>query len=317
MELNVVYSSDNNYAQHVGVSMLSLFENNKEFNCITIYLVEDNISVENKNKLVSISETYNRKIKFINFNQYKNSVKLNIGNSISINAYARLFITTMLNTDIEKVIYLDSDSIINNSLSDLWSININEYYVAGVCDTVSDNAKLKISMNVNQQYINSGMLLVNLKKWREERVEEKFKNFIEYYDGNVFHHDQGVINGVLKDSFLILPPKYNAMTTYFTMKREEIMEYYKLKDYYNESELKEAISNPIFIHFTPGFVNRPWVKGSKHPLKYLYVQYLDVSPWKGSKLSNDTRNKGEKIVAFMFEKLPFKTANSLRNLIFK
>ena len=50
MNLCVVYSSDNNYAQHVGVSMVSLFENNSEFNNIIVYLIENDISLENKNK---------------------------------------------------------------------------------------------------------------------------------------------------------------------------------------------------------------------------------------------------------------------------
>ena len=84
MNLCVVYSSDNNYAQHVGVSMVSLFENNSEFNNIIVYLIENDISLENKNKLKLICQKYNRKIKFINFKEFSKKIKLNIGNSISI-----------------------------------------------------------------------------------------------------------------------------------------------------------------------------------------------------------------------------------------
>ncbi|QGQ47220.1 glycosyltransferase family 8 protein [Metabacillus sediminilitoris] len=317
MNLNVVYSSDNNYAQHVGVSMTSLFENNDDFNNIDVYLIENNISLENKNNLKLICKNYKRTIKFINFKEFSNKPKLNIGNSISISSYARLFLSSMLDDDINKVIYLDCDSIINSSLKDLWDLDLSKYFVAGVCDTVSDETKLKINMELYSPYLNAGMLLINLQKWREERVEEKFIKFIDSYKGQVFHHDQGTINGVLNNKFLILHPKYNSMSTYFSMSRKEIMQYYGLKDYYSEEELKEAINYPVFIHYTPAFVNRPWIKGCKHPLASLYKKYLGLTPWEETELIQDKRSIGEKTVAFLYNHLPFKMANGICNLIFK
>lgn len=317
MNLSVVYSSDNNYAQHVGVSMLSLFENNKEFKNINVYLIENNISIENKSKLEEICRKYYRAIRFIGFDEFSDKLNLNIGNAISLNSYARLFLASVIETNIDKIIYLDCDSIINNTLYDLWNLDINEYYVAGVCDTVSDNTKLRIKMDLHSPYLNAGMLLINLKKWREEGVERKFIEFIASNNGQVFHHDQGTINGVLKEKFLILHPKYNAMTTFFTMSKNEIIQYYGLKDYYSEVELLEAKKKPVFIHYTPAFVNRPWIKGCKHPLAARYHEYLEMSPWKGRRLEEDKRRVGEKFVALLYNNLPFSMAKGICNLIFK
>ncbi|MFS0822744.1 glycosyltransferase family 8 protein [Bacillus sp. 1P02SD] len=316
--MNVVYSTDDNYAQHVGVSLISLFENNLEFEQITVFLIENNITNINKKKLKSICIRYNRAIHFINFNIILNQLKLNINNSISINAYARLFLSSFIDSNINKILYLDCDSIINDSLSDLWKYNIKNYYVAGVADTVSDLTKFSINMSTENIYINSGVLLINLKKWRENNIEQKFIKFISDRQGNVFHHDQGVLNGTLKEKILVLPPKYNAMTIFFTMNRNEIFIYYGMKEYcYNVSELKEAKDKPVIIHFTPAFVNRPWIKGCKHPFNYLYQKYLKMSPWKETQLLKDQRKLGEKIVAFMFNYFPFKVANNITNFIFK
>ncbi|QNF26192.1 glycosyltransferase family 8 protein [Metabacillus elymi] len=317
MDLSVVYSSDNNYAQHVGVSMLSLFENNTKFNSITVYLIENNVSQDNKNKLKLICENYRRSIVFIGFKEISNKLQLNIENTISMSAYARLFLPSVIDEKIEKILYLDCDSVINSSLEDLWNTNICNYYVAGVKDTVSDETKQKVYMEINKPYINSGMLLINLKKWREDHIEKRFIEFINSYNGQVFHHDQGTINGVLHEKFLLLHPKYNAMTTFFTMTRDEIMQYYRLKDYYSEADINEAIINPIYIHYTPAFVNRPWIKGCKHPLVSLYKKYLDMTPWKGSSLFEDKRRNVEKMVAFLYNNFPFKLANSICNIIFK
>jgi lipopolysaccharide biosynthesis glycosyltransferase len=317
MDLNVVYASDNRYAQHVGVSMTSLFENNLDFKNINIYLIDNNISSENKNKLTWICKKYKRTIEFINFDYIGKKLKLNINNSISISSYSRLFLSTVLDESIEKVIYLDCDSIINGSLIELWKKDLSNYYVAGVCDSVSEDTKIKVNMDKDAPYINAGMLLINLKKWREHNIEEKFLEFIDSYKGQVFHHDQGTINGVLNEKIFILHPKYNAMTPFFTMKRREIVEYYGLTEFYSENELTEAIRNPIFVHFTPAFVNRPWIKGCKHPLSSLYKKYLDLTPWEGTKPFNDRRSKGEKTIAFLYNYLPFKVANSFCNQIFK
>ncbi|MDD9266531.1 glycosyltransferase family 8 protein [Paenibacillus sp. GCM10023248] len=317
MTLHVVYSSDNNYAQHVGVSMVSLFENNKEFDHIHVYLIQNAVSLDNKSKLEEVCKKYKRTITFIGFDEISAKLNLNIGNTISLNAYARLFLTSALENTIDKIIYFDCDSIINGSLHELWHTDISDHYVAGVCDTVSDNTKIKINMHIDRQYINSGMLLINLKKWREDEIERRFIEFISAHHGQVFHHDQGTINGVLNDKFVILHPKYNAMTTYFTMSRNEIIQYYGLRYYYSEAELVEAVNNPVFIHYTPAFVNRPWIKGCKHPLAARYHDYLKISPWKESELGEDKRKVGEKFVAYLYNHFPFPVARGICNLIFK
>lgn len=317
MNLNVVYSSDDNYAQHVGVSLLSLLQNNQHFNNINIFLIENNLSSYNKKKLNSVCKEYNKTIQYINFNVLLDRLKLNIDDSIAINSYARLFLASIIQEEMDKIIYLDCDSIINSSLSDLWNIDITEYFVAGVCDTVSNQTKLRIDMDKSDRYINAGMLLINLKKWREENIEKKFMEFIKKKNGNVFHHDQGTINGVLKDKVLYLHPKFNAMTPFFTMNRKEIMSYYELEDYYNEIEIDEAVKNPVFIHYTPAFVNRPWIEGCKHPLTSLYKSYLDMTPWKGTDLWKDRRGKVEKVIALLYTRLPFRIAHHIRNSIFK
>ena len=188
MNLSVVYSSDNNYAQHVGVSMISLFESNIEFNSIHVYLIENNISFDSKVNLKLICDKYNRIIKFIDFNKFSNKLQLNIGDSISVNSYARLFLSSIIDNSVDKIIYLDCDSIVNGSLCELWNKNISEYYVAGVSDTVSDNTKLQVNLDSNSPYINAGMLLINLKKWRDDDIEKNFIEFIDSYNGNVFHH---------------------------------------------------------------------------------------------------------------------------------
>lgn len=214
--MNVVYSSDDNYVQHAVTSIVSLAQNNKNFKTINIYLIENNISIEKRNQVENLIEKYEQlSLEWINFSKWLKRLKLNMQWDISISAYARLFISEMLDKNIDKILYLDCDIIVNQSVYDLWNMDIKEYYIGAVQDAVNDNTKNSVGIESGQPYYNSGVLLINLKKWREDNISEKFLQFIEKHHGKVVHHDQGVINGVLKSKIYKLPLKYNVMTIHY------------------------------------------------------------------------------------------------------
>lgn len=318
MKLVVVYSSDNNYSQHTGVSIVSLLDNNKHFDDIHIYVIDNEISKDNKEKLNNIIKCYKRKITFINFNEYKCMLKLNMQWDISISSYARLFISSMLPEEFDKVLYFDCDTVIVDKVDELWNTDMSEYYVAGVADTVSSTIKSAVGISTAENYINAGMLLINLKKWREDNIQDKFINFINSKNGSVTHHDQGVINGVLCKKSKILNPKFNLMTVYYTMKREDIISYYGIdNEFYSDEVIKESLKNPVYIHFTPGFTTRPWVKGCKHPKKQIYLDYLDKTPWKNSSLEKDKAKLRVKAINWIYRNLSLKKAQGICNVLMK
>jgi len=320
MDLQVAYSSDDNYAQHVGVSMLSLFENNKEFDDIVIYILENNISVDNKSKLSIIAKSYGRKITFTEISSLLDKISLNIGNSIAVSSYARLFLSSVVPSEVEKILYIDCDSVITNSLAELWKTDLSACYIAGVADTVSQYSEnfTEIGLQEVDMYINAGMILIDLNKWRINNAEQKFIDFIAQRNGKVRHHDQGTINGVLHNYCKIIHPQYNVMSVFFTMTKDQIIKYYNMNGYYySEEELREAIRMPVIIHYTPGFVGRPWVKDCKHPLKNMYIKYLQMTPWKDVPLQKDNRKPVEKGILFLYDNLSFNLAYRICKIAFK
>ena len=138
--MNVVYSSDDNYVQHAVTSIVSLAQNNKNFKKINIYLIENNISIEKRNQVENLIEKYEQlSLEWINFSKWLKKLKLNMQWDISISAYARLFISEMLDKNIDKILYLDCDIIVNQPVYDLWNMDIKEYYIGAVQDAVNDN----------------------------------------------------------------------------------------------------------------------------------------------------------------------------------
>ena len=126
------------------------------------------------------------------------------------------------------------------------------------------------------------VLLINLKKWREFKIGERCLGFIDEREGKVIHHDQGVLNGILSNSWYRLPLKYNVMTIHYMMSQFKIKKYYKDESsFYEKEEISLAKKCPIIVHFTPSFTNHPWECNCKHPLRAKYENTLSRTPWKG------------------------------------
>lgn len=313
MELHITFSSNNNYAPHLGVALLSLLETNKNFEQINIHILDNNISNENKEKLKEITSN---KANLFFYELSKLLLKLDetykIPKTISISAYARLFLTEVLDKRISKIIYADCDAIFMNSLEKLWSTDLSDFSIAGVLDHVGIENKLKIGLQKESPYINSGFLFINLEKWRLIHAQQKMLTFIKSQNGNVKHHDQGVINACFKNDIFILEPNYNVMTSFFDFKNiEEIECFYESINFYKQEQIDEAKNSPTFLHFTHSFSKRPWVKGSRHPLKVKYFEYLMKTPFKNNKLETDNRPLKIRILEEVYWLLGVKLYKSL------
>lgn len=311
--LHIALASDNNYSEFVAIVITSLFTTNKGFENISIHLLSNNIQPQAINRLDEIIKTNNGEFFVYDIRDIKTRLNIKVPNTIAISAYSRLFLAEIIPNNIDKILYIDCDTIINNDLYEMWSIPIENNLIGGVLDTLPNNdSKSAIGISNNEGYINSGVLLINLKKWREDKIQEKFINFLLKHNGNVHHHDQGIINAVCKNK-LILHPKYNLSSSYLSHP------YWLLKKtntpFYTQNEVMDAQNSPVIIHFTEGFYNRPWIANSKHPLAYIFEKYWKMSNWGEIIYRPDKRSKAVKILSWSFLNLPHWAYNMISNSI--
>lgn len=279
--MHIVLCTDENYIMPCGVSIISLLENNKN-NSITLHIMGIDLKKEAEDKLSSICSEYpNALIVFYNAKKgFLDSWNSSSYDSKHMNhpAYLRLFIGNIISQNIDKVIYLDCDIIVTKNLSELWNTNIERYSVAGVLDLHMCCSHLetfhRLGYSSTKQYINSGVLLINLKYWREKDIVRVFINFARENHGNLLLFDQDIINGTLHDSKLILPIKYNIINTYYWAKNDSTNNY--------KDEIYSALKDPAIIHYTSP--EKPWFKLCLHPLRSEFIKYKNVSPWKNNPL---------------------------------
>ena len=116
--MNVVYHSSDSFAVVTGVSITSLFENNKSADTINVWLIEHDITQENKNNLIKIANKYERKIYFIPMPDINSKWHLNlkmIKDEWLFDSYVRLFLDDILPVSVERVLYLDGDVLITDT----------------------------------------------------------------------------------------------------------------------------------------------------------------------------------------------------------
>ena len=305
--MNILFSSDDNYARHLGVAIYSLLSQNTKIPKFRIYVVDNNISSDNIIKLNQIIVSFeNAEMILIPFKKWADSLRLNMSWPISLSSYARLFVGEMLPEDVDRLLYFDCDILVNGDISSLWNTNLGDNIIGAVQDQVFGEIKVAVGLNVNDPYFNAGILLINIEKWRKENLTNLSKDFIESHNGCVIHHDQGVLNGLLKNRWKRLPLKYNVMTIHYLFSQSRARCFFhEHSSFYNDEEIADARHNPVILHFTPSFTSHPWEKNCKHPLRDLYKTVLNNTPWAGTPLEKEKSRWYVKLINWYYRSFDF------------
>lgn len=304
---HIVYASDNKFAEILGVSLVSLYENSKDMDDIVVYVLDSEINQENREKLLAVSRKYNRKdIMFIPAKNISEQLSINVSvDRGSLSQYARLFVSTDLSQELSRVLYLDCDIVVNQSIRELWNVDLHGKTIGALLDAFSKYYRKNIDLDTNAVMFNSGVMLIDLDKWRNRRVEEKLIDFIAKKKGKIQQGDQGALNAVLSHETYCFEPKFNSVTIFYDFTYKEMMIYRRPPSFYTEEQVREAVEKPVIIHFTTSFKSkRAWMKGCSHQYVSEWLKYKNMSPWKTSPLWEDNRSMWKQLALAVYKCLP-------------
>lgn len=268
-QIQIVAACDDNYVQHLGVMLCSLLENSEKRNCIQINVIDGGISYENKNKIVDfIHNKYHANIKFLEIKPEIYS-QFPVSYHFTHTIYYRISIPLLFDNSVDRVLYLDSDIIVEDDVSKLWDIDLSNYFLAAVESPNVERNYCDLNMPEDSKYFNSGVLLINLEKWRQHNITEKTIKFIVNNQDKITWWDQDSLNSVLCNKWLPLPLRWNQQSYFF--------EPHRYKQNSNNPDFMDAIKNPAIIHYSS--MRKPWEYISRHPHKNEYFYYLSLTPW--------------------------------------
>lgn len=281
MKLHVAWASDNEYAPHTGASILSVLDqNSKLFDGIVVHILGYELDNDNKEKLMGLGKGYkDAEIRFYDVSAIDKLVQLHRTSSFPPVAFAKVLLPELLDESIDKVLYLDSDTIVRRTLRKLVDFDLKGYHVGAVLDLGRKEHKIRSGYKESEHYFSTGVLLMNLKKWREDGTADKIIAKANQTTERLPFPDQDIINNCLQETALILPPRYNAMHATVGVRYENLkLLTAEWENYYAEALVREANTDPVIVHFS-GPMNHPWAKNCLNPFADLYEKYQAMSPW--------------------------------------
>lgn len=300
------------------MSLVSLYENSQDMDDIVVYVLDSGILEENKQYLLSVCKEYNRSgIVFIPGKNVSEELGMNVTvDRGSLSQYARLFISSALPDELNRVLYLDCDTLVNQSIKELWNLDLHGKTVGALMDAFSKYYRANINLQETDIMFNSGVMLIDLKRWREQNVENRLLMFIASKNGKIQQGDQGALNHVLSHDTYCFEPKFNSVTIFYDFTYKEMLIYRRPPKFYSNEQVNEAVMNPAIIHFTTSFLSkRAWVKGCKHRYVGEWLKYKQMSPWKKTELWKDNRPQWKKLGIEIFYLLPRKLAIQIAGIM--
>lgn len=272
-QINVLYTVDKNYLNYMLVSIYSFLEKNKDIN-VTFHVICGGLCLEDYKRIERIIKSFsNADIHFYDFKPIKDLImKYDIPKwNHSYMSSARLFFSTCI-PDIDNLLYLDSDTIVVDSISGLSSYDKT---ISMVKDSMPDNYRKSLDYELSSYY-NSGVFWINMSKWNSNNCYEKIIRTLESKIVYTFP-DQDILNISLKDYIDELPANYNLFSTDAYFHLPFLHKYYSTCNIsrYSFNELKDAKRNPIILHSTPFYDYKGWTKNSIHPYNKYYKEYFE------------------------------------------
>lgn len=290
--VNIVFSSDDNYAQHTAVAMASILLNTSNPAKIRFFIIDDGITDDKKSKIKGTAESLQSTVEFITVKN-KQLMQGFVSGEISRACYFRIDIPNILPAEVTKVIYLDCDLLLYDDIQILWNTDIGDYPIAAVCDYgIMASKRLRrqkakcIGLPYKADYFNSGVLIMNLDAWRKADYSSKV---IEIVQKNKFpNHDQDALNKVFMYNWYVLPLRWNVIPPVFNLFMKI------LKSELLRKNAVEAKKNPAIFHYAGGY--KAWEYKLYRGFNDQYYKYLSYTDFKDAVMPQpDKRRKNRSI----------------------
>lgn len=268
--IRLLFCCDPDYYQHLAVALTSLLDSNRR-NSLEIHLITGTRSPRAEEALLSSIEGYDNVLFDIHEFTWPDKGDWHTSGHITAETYTRIFCPHVLDAAIDKILYLDADLVVVDDLAPLWNTNIDSVALAAVADPFGIFRRDALGMPGWATYINAGVLLINLKRWREDDIPRRLADYIRRQGRALEFHDQDAINAVLFADTMLLDARWNLQARAIQLGRRRRGPW---------AELRKAAQSPGVIHYASR--RKPWMFAAAMPKKGLYWRYLKRTAWRGA-----------------------------------
>lgn len=264
--MNILVTINRNYLEQLVVLLKSLQKSNHNvlFNVFVMAKDITNLDIKDVEKNLSRKIT----IHLINISDSEIDNFPVVEKRYPIEIYFRLFATKYLPEYIDKILYLDTDIVVNNSLKRLYSMDFQDnYFIATthVRKLIHKFHEVRLNMNSSNVYVNTGVLLMNLNALRKNDIEGDIINFVNKNKYKLILPDQDILSALYGDKVMLVDSLiYNLGERGYNL--------YNLNNK-NKIGLYWVRKNSVIIHYYGR--NKPWRKNYRGELNIFYNELVD------------------------------------------
>ena len=253
-QIHIGFGIDKNFGRFAGITITSLVHNNIQHD-LNIHIVYDQLLPEDMDRLKKTEQLYrNLTLHFYQITSTEGMTFIVPPGHITQAMYYRYLFAEMLPPEITKILYLDADIICKGDLLPLWQTDLQGRVLGAVRDWGEDRSCGRIGLK-NGRYFNSGVLLMDLVKWRQQKL---FQWLEQVGNTKILWGDQDALNGVIDGDFVELPKKYNCIII--------------------NNTLLKADPEDVIVHYIDYI--KPWhIYCLDSDEKKLYWRYVQKSLW--------------------------------------
>ena len=261
IHITVSINNKINYNYVLYVSMYSLLSNCNKDKTFVIYHILCTPDFNTSSIIIfkSLINKFSQNVELIFYNMGNNLIEYK-NSSFTQVTYYRLY--TSLFIDADRIIHLDGDTLVFSDLNEMFNLDFNNNYILGFYDILSDGIDyLRLKSNI---YINAGVILINLKKMRKDKIIFQIIKMLESHI-HLRNDDQTIFNYLLYPKIGRLPSKYGIWN--FGDKSDINIYLSHLRTKISIKELEEAFKSPIIVHSVLCFP-KPWFVRSNFTRRY-------------------------------------------------
>ncbi|MDR0896843.1 MAG: hypothetical protein LBN04_03200 [Oscillospiraceae bacterium] len=275
--MDILYTTDNGYALQTAVSMLSLFDHNRDADAIRVFIVEDHMTDENKNRFHQIAAEYGREVRFVALDDILNPEMPIDALSWARVVYGSIFACNI--PDLHRAIYLEGDTLVNGSLQALWEMDLGETALgAGLVGKASSwlacAVKDIMTLEIPGRWVYVNVLLMDFDRFRAFQMPQKTIDLLARHGGRINLTNEAVINCFCRDLIAPMPRRFNVAAELAVVPNSA----YRIRQMLGLP--KDALPiPPVVFHFYVTFCLKPWHVGCIHPARAQWEAYALKTPW--------------------------------------
>jgi lipopolysaccharide biosynthesis glycosyltransferase len=268
--MHIACTADESYVPHCATMLASLLDRHDAGGICVHYLHPEDFSPPIRERLEEFVRAHGAEIRFHAFAD-SSVADLPSWTSMRPVMWYRVMLPERL-PELDRILYIDADTIVLDDLRPLWTMDLNDAYLAAVTNVsppMFADHPLELGLPDRKSYFNSGVMLLNLARMR---AEDSTRSLIEYSRHQQMRWwDQDGLNIFFHRERLSLHPRWNCTNGVFMIPDARAV--------FGLQSVDEAQRNPAIVHFEGPAPIKPWHFLSKHPYKAQYLEYRATTPW--------------------------------------